>query len=211
MKTRQVVSLPSDSQIAIASLLLAAVLWVFIFVVPPFEFWIVLASSTLALLILAVSVSRGKLGVGPTAVLVLYGVLSAILMYAVFYYGFQATKSSPIFSQGINHVYALRWDEPPWLVALLLVFPIGPGEELYWRGLIQRTFSERKGRYLGVGLASIAYSLVHIPTFNLPLILAALICGLVWGSMYAITNSLTPGIVSHVLWDVMIFVLLPLH
>jgi hypothetical protein len=94
---------------------------------------------------------------------------------------------------------------------VLLIFPIGPGEELYWRGLIQRAFSDKKGAYIGLSVASLAYALVHIPTFNLPLILTALIGGLVWGSLYKFTNSLTPGIVSHVLWDLMIFVLLPLH
>jgi hypothetical protein len=82
---------------------------------------------------------------------------------------------------------------------------------LYWRGLIQRAFSEKKGAYVGLGVASLAYALVHIPTFNFPLILTALIGGLVWGTLYKLTNSLTPGIVSHVLWDLMIFVLLPLH
>jgi membrane protease YdiL (CAAX protease family) len=203
--------MPSEFQIAATSLLLPVALWVLIFSVPPFETWILLASSTLALLVIAVLVSRGKLGIGPSIKFVSYGILSAVLMYWLFYLGFQATKSTPIFSQDVNHIYALRWDEPSWVIALLLIFPIGPGEELYWRGLVQRTFSDRNGRYFGIGLASVAYSLVHIPTFNVPLILTALIGGLIWGTMYELTDSLTPEIVSHVLWDLMIFVLFPLH
>ena len=143
--------------------------------------------------------------------LVLYGVITAVLLYGLFYLGYQVTKTNPTFSQGINQVYGLRSNQPPWLIAALLIFPIGPGEELYWRGLIQRVVSDRKGAYIGVGVASLAYALVHVPTFNVPLILTALIGGLVWGSLYKFTGSLTPGIVSHVLWDLMIFVLIPLH
>ena len=191
--------------------MLAAALWVLIFIVPPFEFWIVLASSTLVLLLIALFVSRGSIGTKTSVKLVVFGIVSAVLLYWLFYFGYQAMKFSPIFSEGVNRLYALRWDEPPWLVALLLIFPIGLGEEFYWRGLVQRAFSEKMGSYAGIGFASLAYCLVHIPTVNFPLILTAMIGGLVWGSLYQVTKSLTPGIVSHVLWDIMIFVLFPLH
>jgi hypothetical protein len=120
------------------------------------------------------------------------------------------TKSNPIFSQGVGQVYGLRSSEPVWIIALLLIFPIGPGEELYWRGLIQRVFAGKKDPNTGLLVASVAYALVHLPALNPPLILTAFIGGLVWGGLYKMTNSLVPGIVSHVLWDLMIFVLLPL-
>jgi hypothetical protein len=211
MKTTRGVSLPSDFQVGSGSLLLAAALWVIVFLVRPFDFWIMLASSTFVLLLIAVLVSRNKLALRSSATLLLYGIVTAVLMYGLFYAGYQVTKSNPIFSQGISEVYGLRSNQPSWLIAALLIFPIGPGEELYWRGLIQRTFSDKKGAYVGLSIASVAYALVHIPTFNLPLILTALIGGIIWGSLYKFTNSLIPGIVSHVLWDLMIFVLLPLH
>lgn len=168
-----------------------------------------LASATFILLIIAVLVSRKKLALHPSISLILYGIVTAVLLYGLFYLGFQVTKSNPVFSQGISQVYGLRSNEPRWLIAVLLIFPIGPGEELYWRGLVQRTFAEKKGSNAGLAIASLAYALVHLPTLNPPLILTALIGGLVWGSLYKFTKSLVPGIVSHVLWDLMIFVLLP--
>jgi hypothetical protein len=203
--------LVSEFQIALGSLLVAATLWVLILFIPPFEFWILLASSTLVLLLIAVFASRGAISISASVMLLVYGIVSAALLYGLFYFGYQATKPFPIFSQGVNHIYALRLDEPPLVIALLLIFPIGFGEELYWRGLIQRTISSKWGNRAGVGLASIAYCLVHIPTFNLPLIVAALIGGLVWGGLYVLTKDLTPGIISHTLWSIMIFLLLPLH
>jgi hypothetical protein len=201
--------LRSDFRLATLSLVLAAVLWTIVFLIRPFDFWTTLASATFILLIIAVLVSREKLALHASISLILYGIVTAVLLYGLFYFGFEVTKSNPIFSQGISQVYGLRSNEPRWLIAVLLIFPIGPGEELYWRGLIQRTFGEKKGSNVGLIIASLAYALVHLPTLNPPLILTALIGGLVWGSLYKFTNSLVPGIVSHVLWDLMIFVLLP--
>ena len=199
----------SDFKLASLSLVLAAVLWIVVFLIRPFDFWAMLASATFILLIIAVLLSREKLALHASISLILYGIVTAVLLYGLFYFGFEATKSNPIFSQGINQVYGLRSNEPRWLIAVLLIFPIGPGEELYWRGLIQRTFAEKKGSSSGLIIASLAYALVHLPTLNPPLIMTALIGGLVWGSLYKFTNSLVPGIVSHVLWDLMIFILLP--
>ena len=199
----------SDFRLASLSLVLAAALWILVFLIRPFDFWTMLASATFILLIIAVLVSHEKLALHASVALILYGIVTAVLLYGLFYFGFEITKSNPIFSQGISQVYGLRSNEPRWLIAVLLIFPIGVGEELYWRGLIQRTFAERKGSNAGLIIASLAYALVHLPTLNPPLILTALIGGLVWGSLYKFTNSLVPGIVSHVLWDLMIFVLLP--
>jgi len=201
--------LRSDFKLASLSLVLAAVLWIVVFLIRPFDFWAMLASATFILLIIAVLLSREKLALHASISLILYGIVTAVLLYGLFYFGFEATKSNPIFSQGINQVYGLRSNEPRWLIAVLLIFPIGPGEELYWRGLIQRTFAEKYGSNFGLIIASLAYALVHLPTLNLPLIMTALIGGLVWGSLYKFTNSLVPGIVSHVLWDLMIFIILP--
>ena len=199
----------SDLKLASLSLVLAAVLWTIVFLIRPFDFWAMLASATFILLIIAVLLSREKLRLHASISLILYGIVTAVLLYGLFYFGFEATKSNPIFSQGINQVYGLRSNEPRWLIAVLLIFPIGPGEELYWRGLIQRTFAEKYGSNFGLIIASLAYALVHLPTLNPPLIMTAFIGGLVWGSLYKFTNSLVPGIVSHVLWDLMIFIILP--
>jgi membrane protease YdiL (CAAX protease family) len=201
--------LRSDLKLATLSLALAAVLWTLVFLVRPFDFWVMLAASTFILLSIAVLVSRDRLPLGASVALALYGLATAVMLYGLFYFGYQVTKSNPIFSQGVSQIYGLKSNEPRWLIAALLIFPIGPGEELYWRGLIQRAFTEKKGPYAGLGIASLAYALVHLPTLNPPLIMTALIGGLVWGSLYKHTHSLVPGIVSHVLWDLMIFVLFP--
>lgn len=194
---------------AALSLTLAATLWVLVFIVRPLEFWLTMSLSTLILLIVALMVNRGKMQVRIDRRLVLLGVVSGVLLYLLFYFGFQATKSNPIFSEGVGRVYELR-TLPTYFIALALVFPIGPGEEIYWRGLIQRRFSEQLGPSTGLLGAACAYALVHVPTLDFPLIMTAFIGGLVWGYIYKRTASLFPVIVSHVLFDLLIFVIAPL-
>jgi len=142
--------------------------------------------------------------------MIVYGVVSGLLLYGFFYFGFQVIKSTSSLAQGVSSVYGLRLSKPAYVIASLLCFPIAPGEEIYWRGLVQRRLTERIGPRVGVVMAAAAYALVHLPTLNPTLILTAFIGGLVWGELYQLTDSLIPGIISHALWDVLIFVILPL-
>ncbi len=200
---------PDQFTLATLSLVLAAVLWILIFLVRPLDFWVMLTISTLILLLIAIRVNRSKLSVPTHPRLVIIGIITALLMYGLFYVGFQVTRANPVFSQGVGQVYSFKSTTPSLLIGILLIFPISPSEEVYWRGLIQRRFAERLGAWPGFVTASAAYSLVHLPTLNPPLILTALIGGLVWGFLYKKTGSLIPGISSHVLFDLMIFVIAP--
>jgi membrane protease YdiL (CAAX protease family) len=199
----------SPFRLAALSLVLASVLWIVVFLVRPLGFWPTLSISTFILLIVAIGINRERpsLRLSPRAVLI--GMASGGLLYLLFFAGYQVTKGSPIFSEGVGQVYELR-NVSTLLIGLLLVFPIGPGEEIYWRGLIQRRFSERLGARAGILTATSAYALVHLPTMNLPLILTAFIGGLTWGYVYQRTGSLWPVIISHVLFDLLIFVIVPL-
>lgn len=169
-----------------------------------------LALSTLILMAISFSINREKRVPQIELRAVIYGLLSAVLLYALFYVGFQITKLNPVFSEGVSRVYELRSSMPVPLIGVLLVFPIGPGEEFYWRGLVQRRFAQRLGSNIGFLTATTAYALVHLPTLNIPLILTAFIGGLVWGYLYKKTGNLVPVITSHVLWDLLIFVVAPL-
>jgi len=201
--------LASHFKLAALSLALASALWILVFVIQPLEFWVMLSLSTLTLFLVAVGINGVRGPLRFNSKLLLVGVVSGVLLYLLFYFGFQVTKSSPIFSQGVGQVYGLR-TVPSYLIALALLFPIGPGEEVYWRGLIQRRFSEQLSSGTGLLITTCAYALIHLPTLNLPLIMTAFIGGLVWGFVYQKTGSLPTVIVSHALFDLLIFVIAPL-
>lgn len=199
----------SPFKLAVLSLALASTLWILVFVIRPLEFWLMLTLSTFVLILVAFAINGVKTSLRFNSSLMLMGVLSGVALYLLFYFGFQLTKSNPVFSQGVGEVYGLR-TVPSSLIALALLFPIGPGEEIYWRGLIQRRFSEQLGPSAGLLITTCAYALIHLPTLNLPLIMTAFIGGLVWGYMYQKASSLATVIVSHVLFDLLIFVIAPL-
>jgi membrane protease YdiL (CAAX protease family) len=86
---------------------------------------------------------------------------------------------------------------------------IGPGEELFWRGFVQRRLEIKKGKKSGLVLATALYTVVHIFTGNIILLIAALTCGIFWGWLYQKYRSMIINMISHSLWDVMVFIILP--
>ena len=197
-------------QWTVASLVLAFVLWILVFLIRPFEFWLMMSASTSILLLVAAAINSEKISKRVNYRTIILGVVTGLLLYVFFFVGYQFTKSLNVFSQGVTSVYDLRSGVPVAVIALLLLFPIAPSEEVYWRGLVQRRLMEKFGGNNGLAIAAGTYALVHLPTLNPPLILTALIGGIVWGWIYKSSKQLEPVILSHVIFDVMIFVIAPL-
>lgn len=139
-----------------------------------------------------------------------YGIWSAALLYGIFWAGhFLSVRILPFAAGQVDAIYALRAGENSWIIAGVLIFVIAPAEEFFWRGFIQRRLANRYGVSVGVVLAAGIYALVHGWSLNLMLVGAAAVCGVFWGTLFAMTGSLWPGIISHALWDVTIFILWP--
>ena len=138
------------------------------------------------------------------------GFFSAFLLYWVFAVG--NVVSRHLFSlagSGINDVYAFKAGASGLRITLLMLLIIGPGEELYWRGFLQRSLQKRFGGATGFLFATGLYTFVHVSSGNIMLVLAAAVCGLFWGYLYLRFKSILLNVVSHTLWDVTVFLLLP--
>ena len=75
---------------------------------------------------------------------------------------------------------------------------------------MHRAAVEPLGAIGGLLVASSAYAAVHVWTLNGPLVLAAFVAGLFWGTLYLQRRTLAAAVVSHALWGVLVFVLWPL-
>ncbi|MGM0369335.1 MAG: CPBP family intramembrane glutamic endopeptidase [Bacillota bacterium] len=138
------------------------------------------------------------------------GVISAIILYFIFLAG--KYGSELLFSSGqqqITSVYQLG-KNTDYAVIILVLVVAGIGEELLWRGFLQQNLTQLFSAKLGYIITSLIYAGVHIWTGNLILVLAALTAGLFWGYLYWKNKSLTQVIISHVLWDLLVFALFPL-
>ncbi len=181
-----------------------------------FDFWYWMSSNLLVLLFLVFILDRENareirrdLGEHVPRKL-LIGILAAVVLFLVFYLGnifirFLFERAG----EGIQNVYSFRQDAHPLRIGLLMLLIIGPGEELFWRGYLQRKLGDRYGKWTGFVVATVLYTVVHIATGNMVLVLAALVCGIFWGWLYLRYRSMLINVVSHTVWDIGVFLLLP--
>ncbi len=198
--------------LALATLPVAAFLFANSFVFSRREFWVAMASGALVLAMFAVVLRGTTLYTEKTDGLdVALGVGTFALLYAAFWIGDKLIRFiRPVSGNEISAIYELRTQAPLVVIALLLVFVIAPAEELYWRGLVNWAIGARWGDGAAVILGTAAYGAVHLVTQNAAIVLAALAAGFVWSLLYAIRRRLFPVIISHVLFDLFLFVLAPL-
>ncbi|UOO37508.1 CPBP family intramembrane metalloprotease [Oscillospiraceae bacterium CM] len=195
----------------VAGIVSAFILWYVIFVVSPMNFWLSMCLGVLLLAGYAVMIERDEFRHDTFRVHhIALGLLSAALLYGCFYVGnILAGLFIPAKDTQIMSVYANRTSLHPVVIGAALLVIIGPGEELFWRGFIQKSL--KRFGVLSIVLQALIYALVHAVTFNFMLIMAALVCGLFWGALYYWKKSIYPVIISHAVWDVTVFLLLPFH
>jgi len=143
---------------------------------------------------------------------ILFGLISAGILYLFFAAGNYISRLIFDFvDTDISRIYGFKGDALPLRILLLMTFIIGPGEELFWRGFLQRNIALRIGDVNGYFLTTVIYAGIHILTGNLMLVLAALVAGLFWGWIYMKYKSIVMNMVSHTIWDITVFLILPFH
>ena len=177
---------------------------------PRDRFWqrMTLTGLSLGSLALATSAPARRTRIGPREVAL--GLASAAVLYVTFRVGDRfARRVVPGGDAEIRDIYTLRMLRPKEEIAVRLATVIGPAEELFWRGLVQEALMARFGRWPGAALAAMAYGGVHIVTGNFTLFGAAGIAGAHWCALYAAGVPLGALVVSHVTWDIWIFLVQP--
>jgi len=182
----------------------------------PVDFWSWLTADIVILVVLGFVLDRdyrARLAEDRRSGLLMkvtVGIVSAAALYAVFAVGRAvAPLIFPFAKAGIESVYALKAGTPILRVALLLGLVIGPGEELFWRGFFQERAAGTTRPAVGFVLTVLLYTAVHLASGNLMLVIAAAVCGLFWGWLYLAFRSPLLNVVSHTVWDLLVFVFLP--
>ena len=192
---------------------LGLAVWIVVFAWRPANFWLLMAAGAGGLGLCALLV-RGPFprDEGVRGIDIPAGAAAAAALYAAFALG-RATIGTliPMAPSQIGSVYALRAQAPAWAIALLVTAVIAPGEELFWRGLVQWGLVQRWGPGPGWAAATALYGGAHIAAANPLLVAAALAAGGFWGQLYLRMGRITPVVISHVLWDLAVFVLAPLR
>lgn len=197
---------------------MAALLWFYMF--SPWttgmtNFWITMTCAAVCLTALAILMQHDTFEVLKRQFSwkqILGGLVLAAFLWGVFWVGNKVSSFMFGFArQQVNSIYGMKTGLPLWGIALLLLFVIGPAEELFWRGFVQRKMSTQWGEDWGFIIATATYTLIHIWSFNFMLIMAALVCGIIWGGLYRLQPRWLPTlVVSHATWDACVFVVFPI-
>ena len=198
------------------AILVAFVLWTLMFspwTSPCLNFWWAMAASALVLTSLVAFFARDTfLLIKFDLKNILLGVGIAAALWGVFWLGdFLSSLILPFARDQVNSIYAMKEGQSPWMLSALLLLLIGPAEEIFWRGFVQRKLSERWSATKGFVVTTLIYALVHLASLNFMLIMSALVCGLIWGGLYRlIPHRFAAIVLSHALWDAAVFIWWPI-
>lgn len=200
-----------------AMVVLAAALWTFMFcplTAGMVNFWLMMTLSGLLLSSLSTIIDpewtrNVKLDLANVGL----GIAIAILLWGVFFIGDVVASWMFGFAKGqVNLIYGMKSGMSPWVLSMLLLFIIGPAEEIFWRGFVQRKLSALLTPDKGWIIATLLYALVHVGSCNFMLVMASLVAGAVWGTIYRFfPNKFGAIILSHALWDAAVFVWFPIE
>lgn len=197
-------------------ILIAAILWTVMFspwTAPHINFWAVMTCSA-AILTIYSSITDRELWKGLHFKVpdILIGIGLAALLWGVFWVGDKLSSLMFGFARGqVDMIYGMKDGENPVVLTLLMLFLIGPAEEIFWRGYIQKNLSRKWNPNTGFIVTTLAYGLVHLSKFNFMLVMAALVAGFIWGLAYRMfPEKLGAIIISHAVWDCAVFIWFPI-
>ena len=200
----------------IFTIILAFILWTIMFspwTAPHVNFWWMMTGSACTLSILATIFAPGwwkRVKLTPTDVLL--GIAIAAALWGVFWIGDKLSQLMFNFARPqVDLIYGMKDGESMWLLTVLMLFLIGPAEEIFWRGYIQQNLSQRWNPNIGFIVTTAIYALVHAGSLNFMLTMAAMVAGAAWGVLYRFfPNRFGAIIVSHAVWDVAVFIWFPI-
>jgi membrane protease YdiL (CAAX protease family) len=145
----------------------------------------------------------------PTRRLVAMGLLSGLALYALFLVGALVVRETLLWPH-VQRVVELARTTAPGVAVLVIVFGTSPSEEVLWRGAVFARLTRRYGAgWRPVVLTAVWYAVFVGLSGSVALLLAALLCGTVWARQRQVTGSLVPGLVSHTLWSLLMFLYIP--
>lgn len=198
------------------TIILAAVLWSVMFLpatAPHVNFWWMMTASACTLGLLSSIFNPGWWKrVHITGRGVLEGIAIAAILWGIFWTGDKLSQVIFNFARPqVDLIYGMKEGESPWLLTALMLFLIGPAEEIFWRGYVQEKLQQRWNPNAGMAATTLIYALVHAGSCNFMLVMAAMVAGTAWGLLYRFfPQKFFAIILSHALWDVAVFVWYPI-
>ncbi|HLU21849.1 CPBP family intramembrane glutamic endopeptidase [Lederbergia graminis] len=141
----------------------------------------------------------------------IWGLISGIFLYGIFYIG---SSFLSLFPWNINYhierlytLFKMKWIWHYFVLILIII----PGEEVFWRGFIQKRISRHLTPFRAIMTTALLNSLPYCFTGYPLLIIAAFFSAIVWGWLYVWKRNIMLVIISHLIFDVLLIILFPLN
>jgi membrane protease YdiL (CAAX protease family) len=167
-----------------------------------------------SIMLLSTFASGGYRGIKPPGAReVVLGLISASVLYAVFFFGNEAIRLFPLPGFGTNDqasIYSLiaSPSTPLPVQAGVLLFD-SVGYESFFRGVLQEKMRPRLGAGAAPAVALLDAGL-HLATLNPLWVATTFVADLGWGLTYRYGGRLPASVTSHLAWDVAIFLVRPI-
>jgi hypothetical protein len=195
--------------------LMAVAASMFLLFTVPQEYFIAATFVATTCMIVVTLLITGYRGVfRPRVTTIGLGVATAAALYAVFYCGnLWVTSLHPLGIGATNEssIYSLiaSPSNPLFLQVWVLAFD-AVGYESFFRGVLQTRLEPRTG-VGSVFLVASLDALLHVVTLNPLWVVTTFIADSVWGLTYYYSKDLSSSLTSHFVWDIVIFILLPIR
>jgi hypothetical protein len=197
--------------------LVVAASMVVMFTVPSNYFLAAAYGSTACMAVAGYLLSGGAHGYfrlfRPRAWTIILGLSTAALLYAVFYagnLGITAVHPFGISASNEGSIYSLISSpgNPTYLQVGVLAFD-SAGYESFFRGVLQTRLQPRAG-VASVFIVALVDASLHVFTLNPLWMVTTFIADSVWGLTYFYSKDMSSNVTSHFVWDVVIFLVLPI-
>lgn len=193
--------------------LLLSLLFVYIMLFYTFNsikiFWYLYTFTLLVAMAIAIIYSRSKDEL-PTWKYLLYGIGYGTITYGIVRLGYIIlTNIDSSIGKDVDKFLLNFGPNNSWHF-VLLIFVIVIGEELFWRGYVQQYLKKWLPTSLAVLGSSILFSLSLLSSGFYLGVIAAFISGLLWGFLYEWKKSMPLIIISHEVFVLLLFLILPL-
>lgn len=117
----------------------------------------------------------------------------------------------PGLSAWVTPLYGNLQQPPGPYRALPILILVVVAEECVWRGLLIDMLQQRYPALQVVLLSTACYAIPHLCGGSWLLLGVVLICGVIWSSLRLMTGSLVVPLLTHLIWDLSVFVMFPLE
>ncbi len=193
---------------------------ILLFIPPPSTYFIYgVFVATPVMMVAAFWLTRYQKLFSPSIKSVAIGLVSAALLYLIFLGGNYAVQNFGnligLHASGEETtIYSSIGGHPLYLQVGILIFD-ALGFESYFRGTLQNFFVVRirnkEYKLCGPLLAATCDCLIHVLSANPLWVVTTFVADSVWGVTYYKTKNLSSSFTSHLVWDILIFIVAPIR